>query len=102
MKVLIRHLLKKTRSGGYAQRDEVIDAQSIRFGRGTKCKVHLNDPRILLVQLEMTERSGKLHLESQGDSDFQVNGQILTNASIKPGDEIQLGPYDIEILDNEN
>ena len=102
MKVLIRHLLKKTRSGGYAQRDEDIDAQSIRFGRGSKCEVHLTDPRILLVQLEITERSGKLHLDSQGDSDFQVNGQILSSASIKSGDKIQIGPYDIEILDNEN
>ena len=26
MKVLIRHLLKKTRSGGYAQRDEDIES----------------------------------------------------------------------------
>ena len=102
MKVLIRHLLKKTRSGGYAQHDKEIDAQSIRFGRGSECEVHLNEPRVLLVQLEITERSGKLHLESQGDSDFQVNGQILTRASIKSGDKIQIGPYDIEILDNEN
>ena len=102
MKVLIKHLLKKTRTGGYAQRDEVIDAQNVSFGRGSECEVHLTDPRILLVQVKITERSGKLHLESQGDSDFQVNGQILTKASVKPGDKIQLGPYDIEILDNDN
>ena len=101
MKVLIRHLLKKTRTGGYAQRDETIESPSIRFGRGSECEVHLTDPRILLLQLEITQRSGKLHLTSQGDSDFQVNGQISTKASVKPGDKIQLGPYDIEILDSE-
>ena len=101
MKVIIKHLLKKTRSGGYAQRDETIEASSIRFGRGTECEVHLTDPRVLLVQLEVTERSGELHLASQGESDFQVNGQISTEASVKPGDKINLGPYDIEVLDNE-
>ena len=101
MKVIIKHLLKKTRSGGYAQRDEVIEAPTIRLGRGSECEIHLTDPRVLLFQLEITERGGELHLESQGDSDFQVNGQISTKASVKPGDKIHLGPYDIEILDNE-
>jgi len=101
MKVIIRHLLKKTRSGGYAQRDEVLDAISIRFGRGSECEVHLTDPRVLLLHLEITERSGELYLASQGDSDFEVNGQILTKASVKPGDKIHLGPYDLEILKSE-
>ena len=101
MKIIIKHLLKKTRSGGYAQRDETIESPSIRFGRGSECEVHLTDPRILLLQLEITQRSGELYLTSQGDSDFQVNGQISTKASVKPGDKIQLGPYDIEILDSE-
>jgi predicted CXXCH cytochrome family protein len=101
MKILIKHLLKKTRSGGYAKRNEVIEAPSIRFGRGSECEVHLTDPRILLFQLEITERSGKLHLESQGDSDFQVNDQISTKASVKSGDKVQIGAYDIEILGNE-
>ena len=101
MKVIIRHLLKKTRSGGYAQRDEVLDAISIRFGRGSECEVHLTDPRVLLLHLEITERSGELYLASQGDSDFEVNGQILTKASVKPGDKIHLGPYDLEILKRE-
>ena len=76
MKIIIKHLLKKTRSGGYAQRDETIESPSIRFGRGSECEVHLTDPRILLLQLEIIQRSGKLHLTSQGDSDFQINGQI--------------------------
>ena len=102
MKVLIRHLLKKTRSGGYAQRDEDIESPAIRFGRGSECEVHLTDPRILLIQLEITERSGELYLEGQGDSDFQVNDQILTKSTVKTGDKIHLGPYDIEVLDNED
>ena len=84
MKVLIRHLLKKTRSGGYAQRDEDIESPAIRFGRGSECEVHLTDPRILLIQLEITERSGELYLEGQGDSDFQVNDQILTSRGGEP------------------
>ena len=101
MKVIIKHLLKKTRTGGYAERDEVIEAPSIRFGRGSECEVHLKDPRVLLFHLEITERSGELYLVSQGNSDFQINGQISNKASIKSGDKIHLGPYDVEILDNE-
>ena len=101
MKVIIKHLLKKTRTGGYAERDEVIEAPSIRFGRGSECEVHLKDPRVLLFHLEITERSGELYLVSQGNSDFQINGQISNKASIKSGDKIHLGPYDVEILGNE-
>ncbi len=102
MKVIIKHLLKKTRSGGYAEREESIEAPNIRFGRGTECEIHLSDPRVLLLQLEMSEHSGELHLVSKGNSDFQVNGQIVTKASVKPGDKIHLGPYDIEILEKKS
>lgn len=98
MKIHVRHMLKKTRAGGYAQRDEVIEAPSIRFGRGAECEVHLTDPRILLHHLEMTERPGGLFLESTGGLEFQVNGKLMSAAAIKPGDAVQIGPYDVTVL----
>lgn len=99
MKVLVRHMLKKTRSGGYAQRDEIIEAPSIRFGRGADCEIHLADPRILLHHAEMTERPGGLFLESLGSIDFQANERLTSAASLKPGDSVHLGPYDLVILE---
>jgi len=99
MKVLVRHLLKKTRAGGYAEREETIEAPTIRFGRGTECEVHLADPRVLLHHAEMTERPGGLFIETVGQVDLQVNGKITSAASIAPGDVVQLGPYDLVLID---
>lgn len=101
MKVLVRHLLKKTRAGGYAQRDEIIEAPSIRFGRGADCEIHVTDPRLLLHHVELTERQGGLFVESAGSIDFQLNGRITSAASIKPGDEVHIGPYDLIVLEPE-
>lgn len=99
MKVLVRHLLKKTRAGGYAEREETIEAPSIRFGRGAECELHLTDPRVLLHHAEMTERPAGVFLESVGAVDFQVNGKITSAARIGPGDTVQMGPYDLKMLD---
>lgn len=102
MKVLVRHMLKKTRAGGYAQRDEILSANVVRFGRGADCEIHLPDPRILLHHVELTSRPGGLFLESVGRTDFQLNGKMAAAATVKPGDEIHVGPYDIIILENED
>lgn len=99
MKVLVRHLLKKTRAGGYAQRDELIEAPSIRFGRGADCEIHMTDPRMLLHHVELTERPGGLFIESLGSIEFQVNGRLSSASSIKVGDEVHIGPYDLIVLE---
>lgn len=102
MKVIIRHLLKKVRgSGGYAQRDEIVDASTIRFGRGADCEVHLPDPRVLLHHAELTHRSGGLYLEATGQVEIQLNGAIVHSARVKPGDKAQIGPYDLEFVEPE-
>jgi predicted CXXCH cytochrome family protein len=99
MKILIRHMMKKTRSGGYAQRDEVIDATVLRFGRGAECEVHLTDPRVLLHHIELTQRPAGLYLEAGSGVAFQLNGVLNTAATLKPGDKIYMGPYDLVVLD---
>ena len=99
MKILVRHMMKKTRSGGYAQRDEIIEATILHFGRGAECEVHLTDPRVLLHHLNITHRPAGLYLEASSGVEFQLNGVLNTAATVKPGDHIYMGPYDLVILD---
>jgi predicted CXXCH cytochrome family protein len=102
MKILVRHMMKKTRSGGYAQRDEIIETTALQFGRGAECEVHLTDPRVLLHHGTLTHRPAGLYLEANSGVEFQVNGVLNNAATLKPGDKIYLGPYDLIILDPPN
>ena len=43
-------------------------------------------------------RDGTLTIERLDNSPFEVNGETVEAATLKPGDEIRLGPYRIEVL----
>ena len=95
---LVRHLLKKTRSGGYAQRDERIDATVLHIGRGADCELHLTDPRIRLHHLELSVRSNAQYLDAAAGVEFLHNDVLTASAILMPGDRVQFGPYDMIVL----
>lgn len=99
MKVLVRHKLRKTRSGGYAERDEFIQAPIIRFGRGADCEIHMPDPRVTLHYAELTEQTHGAVIECASGTEIRVNGISQTTASLNAGDKVSLGPYDLVVLD---
>ncbi len=101
MKTLIKHKLRKTRSGGYAERDEHIDASVLRFGRGAECEVHMPDPRIKLHHAEIAIQAHGPVLECGPNVDAMVNGEPQLITSLKAGDKVTLGPYDLIILNLE-
>jgi hypothetical protein len=70
----------------------------IGLGRGTDNEVPLADIRVGLHIAALVPRDDGIAIEKLGTSPMSVNGQVVDSAALKPGDEILLGPYRIEIL----
>ncbi|MBM3571375.1 MAG: hypothetical protein FJX52_03295, partial [Alphaproteobacteria bacterium] len=90
--------LTRRAKGSVSERREERATDRLRFGRGTDNEVHLPDPRIALHQAAIERRAGGLYAFSAAGVDFRVNGVVATDALIKPGDRIGIGPYDVEIV----
>ena len=90
--------LTKKRSGDYARREEFVECEALRFGRGSENEVFLGDPRIAYESLVISHRPGGFFAEARGGGDFRLNGKTTRAANLKAGDKISLGPYEIEIL----
>ncbi|MBM3600202.1 MAG: hypothetical protein FJX35_18520 [Alphaproteobacteria bacterium] len=96
MQCLITFVTKRAR-GGTVNKDNLVNADVVRFGRATDCEVHLPDPRIALRQVELHLREGGLFIESLTGTDLTVNGAIVRSALVHPGDKLAIGPYDVTI-----
>ncbi len=97
MKCLVSYLTRKAR-GGVARKDEAIDTDALRIGRGADCNVHLADQRILLNHAEIALRPGGYFIEASGQAEIRINGVENQSSRLSPGDKIALGPYDLEVL----
>ncbi len=98
MDCVVSYLTRKSR-GGYAQRDIEITADVIDIGRGADSKVFLEDPRIPLQCARITNQPGGIFIESVGPLDIRLNGAPTTTARIKPGDQVAVGPYEINVVE---
>jgi predicted CXXCH cytochrome family protein len=98
MDVLIKHLTRR-RSGDAVSRDEEITCEVLRFGRGTGNEIELSDPRVLLQQGELHARPGGLFFEAPPRSNVSIDGRIATSGHVRPGSVIEIGPYDVTVLD---
>jgi predicted CXXCH cytochrome family protein len=92
-------LVTRRPRGGVSLKPSTVTADSLRFGRGTGSEVLLQDVRIGLIEAELQPRDGVLHLTKQGSGALRLNGDPVDAAIVKPGDEIQIGPYKITIVD---
>ncbi len=99
MKLLVSYLTRK-RSGDVAHRDTEVDDDVIHIGRGTDCQIYLHDPRIAILQAEIHERAGGMYLQDAESRDnLVVNGDVTAHAILKPGDKIELGPFELVVVD---
>jgi predicted CXXCH cytochrome family protein len=96
VKCLISYLTRKSR-GGVARKDETIDADVLRLGRGADCNVHLADQRVLLNHAQIVARPGGFIVEGVGQGEIALNGKLTQTGHLAPGDKLTLGPYDIEV-----
>ncbi len=98
MQALVSFLTRR-RSGNVGTRNHEVSSESLRFGRSTDAEAYLPDPRIRLHHATLHIRPHGLFFEAAEQVELIVDGQATRAATVKPGDRIGLGPYEIVILD---
>ena len=80
------------------RRSQRASGERVHIGRGTDNEVPLNDIRVGLRAAALVVHDGVLTIDRLDNSPLEVNGDAVDTAPLKPGDEIRLGPYRIEVL----
>jgi len=84
--------------GGSTQTKRTVSADWVRVGRNASCEVHLADPRIALEQGMIVNRGGPVYLEGEAGS-TDITRKTVRSVRLKPGEPIEIGPYEIKVLD---
>ncbi|MBV8166818.1 MAG: hypothetical protein JO021_08495 [Alphaproteobacteria bacterium] len=89
--------------GGVSLKPTQVNADMLRFGRAPSSEVLLQDIRVGLNEatLQFREADGALLLNQAGTNPLRVNGAVVGTATVKPGDEIIIGPYKVVIVEPE-
>ncbi len=75
-----------------------VNALRVRFGRGTGNEVPLPDIRVDLIAAAMfLLESGSIMFEALGPSPVRFNGANAKAVRVSPGDEILIGPYQVQL-----
>lgn len=85
--------------GGVSLKPTEVTADTLRFGRGAGSEVLLSDIRVAVAEAALQLRDGVLYLTQLGANPVRLNGMAVGAAIVKPGDEIQIGPYKIGIVE---
>jgi hypothetical protein len=89
-----------TRRGGTAiRRSRTVEADRLRFGRAPDSEVRLEDLRVELEAAALSQRGGQLTIERLGSLPVLLNGRPTETATVRPGDNIDIGPCRIEIAE---
>ena len=80
------------------RRSQRASGERVRIGRGTDNEVPLNDIHVGLRAAALTIHDNVLTVDRLDNTPLEVNGDAVDTAPLKPGDEIRLGPYRIEVL----
>ena len=100
MKAIITHVTTRA-SGKVVKRDETVNAESLRFGRSADCEAFLDDNRVKLHHATLHLREKGLFVEAEGRQGISVNGSSSMSASVRDGDVIGIGPYDVVVHRND-
>lgn len=97
MRILIRRLENK--KGTTAFVDRVIEAPSLRIGRGTDQELQLGDPRVSLAHAEIEPlQGGPYRVEAKTANGIWVNGGPCPGSKLGFDDTLDCGHYRLTIL----
>jgi hypothetical protein len=102
MRLLVRHRLRRTRREGYVERSEILEADSIRIGRGSDSELHLTDGRVLLHHATISLENSALVVTADPPAEIEHDGIVVAQAELTPGHIIAIGPYDITCGETED
>lgn len=92
--------INESKQTGTVQQEYECDVPYISIGRGPDQTVELNDLRVALhhARISKTEK-GKLKAEAKTIIGIRVNGKLLKNAIVEPGDCIEISQYRITLTE---
>src|ERR1051325_9150184 len=85
------------RGSALMRRSWHVNARRVRFGRGTGNEVPLPDIRVDLTAAAMFPLADGITLQALGPSPVWINGTSAQATTVKPGDEVRIGPYQISL-----
>ena len=90
--------ITRNKKGQPASTEQTVIAETLRVGRGADCKLHLSDPRIALFHAEVIcGVDGVSYIEARGGV-VSVDGSFESAATLKVGQRILVGPFEIIVL----
>ncbi|MEQ8666604.1 MAG: cytochrome c3 family protein [Rhodospirillales bacterium] len=98
MSFVFRYKMQRTRGEGYVERDEPIDETVVTVGRGTDCQLYLNDPRVLLEHVVLERRDGRVYARPADAEEIRVDSQSVAGVELKAGSILEIGPYELRYL----
>lgn len=79
--------------------DVALDGRPITVGRAAEVEVVVADPLVSRRHARLAPRAGRLVLEDLGSTNgTRVNGQVVREAVVGPGDRIELGGTRLELV----
>ena len=91
-------IITRNKKGQPASTEQTVVAETLRIGRGADCKLHLSDPRIALLHAEVIcGVDGVSFIEARGGA-VSVDGRFETAATLKTGQRLLIGPFEIIVL----
>ena len=95
MRILVRHITRKTK-GGATHQDQTLSGSRLTLGRGTDQDIHLPNLRVALAHAEMVEGTdGRIRLQSGIASGFRYNGSAVQSAVLTAGDKVEIGSFEL-------
>lgn len=75
-----------------------VDKDVITVGRSSECDVVLADPSTSLRAAEFRRREGGLYIVDLGSlAGIRVGGESVEDRRLAPGDEVEIGPFVIQV-----
>lgn len=75
-----------------------VDKDVITVGRSAECDVVLADPSTSLRAAEFRRREGGLYIVDLGSlAGIRVGGESVEDRRLSPGDEVEIGPFVIQV-----
>ena len=89
----------RIRAPGGVQRDVPLEGHPVTIGRATDAEVTLADPLVSRRHARLAPRAGRLVLADLGSTNgTRVNGEVVREAVVGPGDRIEMGATRLEIV----
>ena len=93
--------ITRNRQGQAARAEQTLDIDALRVGRGSDCKLHLPDPRVALHHATIGhagDGEGECFIEAAAGA-IRINGKFERAARLKSGQRINVGPFELMVLD---